>query len=434
MTVAVLKPSFAGVNLSRDAEGLAAALEALGVEVRFNLRAMRHEFREAGGEWRESNDRREARLQEDIAAKFTTGEKHAPLRFGCETWARSLNALLEKREADPFVDWLESLPAWDRTLRLYGWLSTVFDANPECLLTAWAGQFLFLGAVTRAYEPGTKIDEMPVLIGPQGCGKSTALRLALPPERPEWFADGLHLAADPKARAEALQGRVIVEAAEMAGSTRAELESLKAFLSRTDDGSVRLAYRRNPETMLRRCVVVGTTNDSHCLPNDPTGNRRFVPIHVAAKKPTQCAECGDDRLGDGECAVCGCSSPLAVEALRRYLDEHREQLWAEAVKLYRAGVEARLPDALSETQAMATEEARRRDDLLEDALARWLPNAPRTFTLADAATGCGLADPDRVTRLPMRDQRRLGAALRAEGFTRRREREGGQRRTHWERA
>ena len=100
------------------------------------------------------------------------------------------------------------------------------------------------------------------MIGAQGVGKSTALRCLLPPEHPEWFSDGLRLSADDKVRAEALQGRVIVEAAEMAGSTRAERESLKAFLSRTDDGSVRLAFRRNPETLLRRCVIAGTSNES----------------------------------------------------------------------------------------------------------------------------------------------------------------------------
>ena len=409
MTVAVLKPSFgAAPNFARDAAGLAAALDLLGVAARFNVRALRHEFRERGGDWREANDRIEAKLQETIAARFTTGEKNTPLRFGRETWARALNALLADHEVDPFVAWLESVPGWDKRPRLDGWLATVFAADPECPLTQWAARYLFLGPVWRAFQPGTKLDETPVLIGPQGCGKSTALRLALPPERPEFFADGLHLAADPKARAEALQGRVIVEAAEMAGSTRAELESLKAFLSRTDDGAVRLAYRRNPETALRRCVIVGTSNDDHCLPNDPTGNRRFVPVQVAA-------------------------GPGSVEALRGYLEANRSQLWAEALNLYRAGVEGRLPDQLAGAQAAATEEARRRDDLLEDALAKWLPTAPATFTLADAATGCGLADPERVTRLPMRDQRRLGAALRAEGYVSRREREGGQRLTLWER-
>ena len=102
--------------------------------------------------------------------------------------------------------------------------------------------------------------------------------------------------------------------------------------------------------------------------------------------------------------------------------------------LHRSGVEARLQDHLAEAQADATEEARQRDDLLEDELAQWLETAPTAFTLADAAAGCGLMEPERVSRLPMRDSLRLGAALRAEGFTSRREREGGQRRTLWERA
>lgn len=125
----------------------------------------------------------------------------------------------------------------------------------------WASRFIFLGCVCRTMTPGIKLDEMPVLIGPQGIGKSTALRLVLPPDMPDLFNDGLHLAADPRIRAEALQGRAIVEASEMAGSTRAEMESLKAFLSRTDDGGQRMAYRRNPEAMPRRCIIVGTSNN-----------------------------------------------------------------------------------------------------------------------------------------------------------------------------
>ena len=61
--------------------------------------------------------------------------------------------------------------------------------------------------------------------------------------------------------AEALQGRVIVEASELAGLNRAEIEALKAFLTRQDDGGVRLSWRRNPNPMPRRAIIIGTTND-----------------------------------------------------------------------------------------------------------------------------------------------------------------------------
>ena len=393
-------------RLPRNADGLAVALTGLGVAWRFNVRSMRHEFCQGDVDWLEANDRLEALILETVAKRYVTGEKHAPLRFGQQTWQRSLNALLANAETDPFLQWVEAQSAWDGTPRLDGWLSEVFETDPNCPLTAWAARFIFLGPVWRAFEPGTKMDEMPVLIGPQRCGKSTALRYALPPEQSEWFNDGLHLAADPKTRAEALQSRVIVEVAEMAGSTRAELESLKAFLSRTDDGGVRLAYRRNPETALRRCIMVGTSNDPTCLPNDPSGNRRFVPVVL--------------RGGD-------------MAMVRDYLDDHRGQLWAEALVKYRNGVEAWLPDNLHEAQSATNEQMRRRDDILEDTLADWLRTAPERFTLAEAAVGCQIAEPGRAAKVSMRDQRRLGAALTNAGYVKRQERADGQRAMVWRR-
>ena len=276
------------VDLSRsvfahkDAAALEAALDKAGVRLRFNIRAQRTEMSRDGDPWQEMTDRSTADLRREIAERFqysTTSRGPSQLHFGDASWKLWTDALLHRRECDPFKEWLDGLPTWDRLERARHWLSDVFEVENEGnQLVSWASQFILLGAVTRSYEPGTKLDEMPVLIGPQGIGKSTALRLTLPPDMPELFADGLHLAGNPKERTEALQGRVIVECAEMAGSTRAELESLKAFLSRVDDGSVRLAYRHNPETMLRRCIIVGTTNAPEPLPNDPSGNRRFVPV------------------------------------------------------------------------------------------------------------------------------------------------------------
>ena len=103
----------------------------------------------------------------------------------------------------------------------------------------------------------------------------------------EGFSDGLNLAAHPKERAEALQGKVYVEASEMAGATRAELESLKAFVSRQNDGSVRLAYRRDPESTPRRCIIVGTSNNMNCLPNDPTAIGALFQSSAAKGTPSR---------------------------------------------------------------------------------------------------------------------------------------------------
>ena len=183
---------------------------------------------------------------------------------------------------------------------------------------AWAARSILLAAVWRSYRPGTKHDTMVVLVGPQGIGKSTAFAWLFPPTtRSLWFSDALSLTSSEKVRVEALQGRVLVEASEMMGSTRADLSRLKAFLSRADDGATRRAYRRNPEPHPRRVVIVGSTNQPDCLPNDPSGNRRFVPIALTTGN---------------------------VDHVRSYLDEHRGQLWAEALYRYRAGEAAYLPD------------------------------------------------------------------------------------------
>ena len=259
------------------------------------------------------------------------------LQGACQAWE------IPKQQVDQVTGRGSGLEKWDSITRLVCWLSNVFDiegGNTE--LVQWASRFIFLGCVCRTFEPGVKLDEMPVLIGPQGIGKSTALRLVLLPEMPEQINDGLYLAADPKFRAEALQGRAIVEASEMAGCTRAEIESLKAFLSRTDDGGVRMAYRRNPEAMPRRCIIVGTSNNPECLPNDASGNRRFVPVN----------------LRDGD-----------PETLTEYLNDNRNQLWAEA--LYMWAVEERqawLPRSHKAAKSEANEIARRKDELLENAI------------------------------------------------------------------
>lgn len=317
LRLAVPNPPGASVFPRKDAAALEAALSVLGVGLHFNLRSQRGEVSWNGGPWAEMTDRNTANLRREIAERFqysTDSRGTSPLHYGEASWKLWTDALLSCRESDPFRDWLDALPAWDGVGRVQQWIADVFDVedagNP---LVSWAARFVFLGAVTRAYRPGAKLDEMPVFIGPQGIGKSTALRLALPPERPEWFADGLHLASGPKERAEALQGRVIVEVAEMAGSTRADLESLKSFLSRTDDGAVRLAYRHNPETMLRRCIIVGTTNAREPLPNDPSGNRRFVPVVLVRGDAGRAAD---------------------------YMRQNRSQLWAESVELHRSGARA----------------------------------------------------------------------------------------------
>ena len=375
----------------RDKVNLARALDALGVKVRYNLRSNGHEWNEGDG-WIPANDRLDDDIRERIASRFTIGETKNPARYSRERWTTCLNAILYGCEVDPLREWLESLPSWDGTERLSLWLGQAFMTTDDAL-SRWCSRYLFLGAVDRTYRPGCKLDVTPVLVGPQGCGKSTALAMMFPDDAPAgWFRDNLNLAADAKARAEALQGAVVVEVSEMVGSTRAEIQALKAFLTRTDDGAgVRLAYRRNPESHPRRCILVGTSNEAQCLPNDWTGNRRFLAIEVEP----------------GERGAAG---------VREVLDGWRDQLWAEALHLNREGVEARLPDALAGAQSEANERHRAADMILEDALDSWLDGAGGrdTFTLRAAAEACRMVEPTGKVRRTV--QLQLAALLRARGF------------------
>ena len=400
----------------KTAKGLDHALRLLNIECRFNERSHLPEFRilvpsnqvRLSKSWQPANDYMIDAIRECISDTFhyktgtfdlsTRDYRTSPLHFGRETWARCLNALLNSRRVDPFMEWLEALPGWDGENRLDTVLQILFGAEPT-RLNQWASRYLFLGAIQRCYMPGSKLDEVPVLIGNQGMGKSAYARNALPPNHPGWFSDGLHLAASSKERAEALQGRVIIECAEMAGSTRAELESLKSFLTRQDDGSVRLAYRRNPETMLRRCVIIGTSNDATPLPNDPTGNRRFVVV----------------KLNKGS-------------DIEKYMADNRGQLWVEALHRYRHGERANLPRELYQDQARLNNQARCKDELLEDQILKLAqePEVQHGLTLSQIAVRVGLATFEPETaRLNMRDTRRLSSALTAHGWIKERKRQDG---------
>ena len=367
---------------------LSSALNSWGFKLRYNARAASAEIC-IQGTWQDMKDRTEDDIRAKIGELFhyQTDRGPRPLHYGGESWRMFLNAILNNCEVDPFLEWFEGLEAWDGTERLDCYLNDLFEVETTPIVR-WVAQFPFVGTIQRAYNPGAKLDEMPVLTGAQGIGKSALLRSILPSEyRDDWFADGLHLASDPKTRAEALQGRVIVEASEMAGSNRAELESLKAFITRQDDGAVRLSYRRNPEKMQRRCVIIGTSNRTDSLPNDPTGNRRFVPIDL----------------------------PTSTGAVEPYMDKNRVQLWAEALKRYLDGVRARLPRDLMPDAAAAAEGHRNRDELLEDRIDALTIEWP--IPLVRIAEEVGLIESaEHGVKLNTRDTRRLTSALKNAGW------------------
>lgn len=195
------------------------------------------------------------------------------LEIGLDTLGDAIRAIAIERPFDPIRRYLESLK-WDGVPRLNGWLATYARAEASPYTDA-VGRLMLLGAVGRVMQPGIKYDTMVVLESEQGKEKSSMLRVL----GGEWTLEGLpprDLAS--KDVVDAIRTSWIVEIEELDSMRRADVNTLKAFLSRTVDRT-RLPYERTAADFPRRTVFIGTTNDKDYL-RDMTGNRRFLPVRV----------------------------------------------------------------------------------------------------------------------------------------------------------
>ena len=348
-------------HLPTQSANLRLHLKLAGTDLRYNTRLNGVESRRLDS-WQAMTDAQEAMIIDDIESTCVPEPMIGPkgdVKLGKSIhWHRakyreSALSVAARTMVDPFLLYIEALLDWDGNPRLAGLLGELFNTDSPTDLVEWAAMSVLVGAIERAYRPGSKHDEVVVLVGPQGIGKSTLWSQLLP--NPSWFGDGLNMAGSDKERVEALLGKVIVESAELRGSRRAEIDSLKAFISRDTD-HVRLAYAHHPEDLPRRTIIVGTTNDEACLPNDLTGNRRFVPVRVGG----------------------GANSALNI---RSYLGEHRDQLWAEALHLYKAGTRAYIDGRLSVVQAREADRHRHKNNVLEEKVESWMDVNYRDFGL-----------------------------------------------------
>ena len=192
--------------------------------------------------------------------------------------ARKLDAAIQsvafERRFDSLEERFERLEEWDGRERVERFFCRFLGAE-DSEYTRAASRLFFLGAVARVYQPGVKFDYMPVLVGPQGIGKSALCRaLAL---EDAWFSDDLK-GIGTKEASEGLRGKFIVEVSEFDAmrNRNATIDAVKGFITRSVD-SYRPPYGKTTQDFPRRCVLIGTTNDRSFLV-DTTGNRRFLPI------------------------------------------------------------------------------------------------------------------------------------------------------------
>ena len=199
-------------------------------------------------------------------------------------------------------DYLESLE-WDGVPRIDTLLVDYLGAEDNAYTRAVTRKTL-AAAVMRGILGGGKYDYMLILTGPQGKGKSTFInKLA-----GKWFSDSL-VSFDGKEAMELIQGTWINEVAELNAFNRSEVAAIKQFLSKQDD-YYRPAYGRKAVSHPRRCILIGSSNSDDYL-RDATGNRRFWPVDVWVHEPEL--------------------------SIFEDLDKDRDQIWAEAVKIWKAG-------------------------------------------------------------------------------------------------
>lgn len=272
------------------------ALLLMGVECRYDKFKDRHivgsyELQELAGDF---SDHAERILRDEIIRKFSFDP-------GAINTSSAVLSICTENRFDSLIDHIHKLPQWDGITRINTWLSDFLGVE-DSQYSREAGAAWMTASIVRAFEPGAKFDYMLVLMGAQGVGKSTALRVLA---GDGFFSDASFLhARDSKEVLEVTAGVWILECAELDGMSKRDVSTLKAAIARQADTG-RLAYARNAISVPRRFVLAGTTNEERFL-QDTTGNRRFWPVSVGAI----------DLAG---------------------LQKARNQLWAEAYHIYKSG-------------------------------------------------------------------------------------------------
>lgn len=269
--------------------------------------------------WRDADD---AQLISYIDLTYGT--------FSMRNYNIAVTKAADDRSYHPVREFLDALPEWDKVPRVDTLLIDYLGADDTPYVRAVTRKTL-CGAVCRVLSPGCKFDTMLVLNGPQGVGKSTLIsRLA-----GDWFSDSLNLSdTKDKTAAEKLQGYWIMEIGELAGLKKAEVETLRSFLSRQND-IYRASFGRRATPHLRQCVFFGTTNAEKGYLRDTTGNRRFWPV----KTP------GGSRKHSWE---------LSSEDIR--------QIWAEVLVYVKAGERLYLDGKMEDTAKSEQREAMESDE------------------------------------------------------------------------
>ena len=284
--------------------------------------------------WRDADD---AQLICYVDAAYGT--------FSARNYDIAVTKAVDDRSYHPIREFFETLPAWDGMERADTLLIDYLGAEDTPYVRAVTRKEL-CAAYCRVYYPGIKFDSMIVLNGDQGIGKSTLIAKL----GGEWYSDSLNLSdMNDKTAAEKLQGYWIMEIGELAGMRKADLDKVKAFISRQDD-KYRASFGRRVTPHPRQCVFFGTTNSQNGYLRDITGNRRYWNVKVPGNGKYKPWDMDEDTV---------------------------KQIWAEVMVYAKAGEKLYLSPELEDYAKEEQRAAMERDDregLVQEYLDMLLPD------------------------------------------------------------
>ena len=186
----------------------------------------------------------------------------------------AVQIITKENSYHPIVEYLDSIE-WDGVHRIETALIYYLQVE-DTLYTREISRKWFTAGAGRIRKPGVKFDNMLILVGPQGVGKSQFFNKVA--RQLTWFSDSMNKFDNSKEAMEQLAGKWIIELGELSALKKYEVEHVKVFLSKQED-SYRPSYGKRIESYPRQCIFGGTTNREDFL-QDATGARRFWPVKV----------------------------------------------------------------------------------------------------------------------------------------------------------
>lgn len=314
------------------------------------------------------------------------GRALVPFR-GAKMVLQAMSSVAQLNPRNVRREWLNDLK-WDGKKRLRRLFIDGFGAADNDVNAALGVCFLG-GAAARIIKPGVSVQVVPILQGPQGCGKSSGIKALCPLSG--MFCDSF-LDMESKSGYEVLLSANIVELSELSSMNRGSIERVKQILTQ-QTVRFRTPYKRNAESHDASWVFIGTTNADEYL-KDTTGNRRFAPIKIESADPKKVVD---------------------------WINTNRDQMWAEAATLANKGIKSgtdtwEMPRELWDAVAREAESVRECDpweDMVRDYSSQILASGKTAKkSMRDIAIESGVPVKSRI------DELHLGRVLRKVGWER----------------